>query len=414
MQDMHARAFMLMLLVATGASLTTTGCGGSRPSQPMSTLTPALHPQIGKPPPLLHVGKWIKGEPVANFERGTVYVVDFWATWCGPCRAAMPHLSRMQREHAGKVQVIGVSILERATDDGESHDIEATIAHVTKFVDRMDDRMDYRVAVDTADEQMLRTWYKPSNTGGIPTAWIIDQRGNVVWIGIGSPKTVERIVNEVLAGTFDSAKEAARIAAEDAAAKKRAEADIAAATAKKSQRNDIFAKYPGYKEAMDRGDQLAALAALDAAFARDASLEVPAAYQWKLMLLMQRAGGGKRPDEVNQYVRELIQRHGDNADVMSFASACIVSTDDEPSFDRGLALDTAQRAAKFAEPDSRWQQFTLWRLAWAQFHTGDASQALATMQQAKDNIARLQNEHDFGDLAMQCDDAIRMFRKQLK
>ena len=57
---------------------------------------------IGKPPPPIQVAKWVKGEPLQEFEKGKVYVVDFWATWCGPCIAAIPHLTRLRERHGGK------------------------------------------------------------------------------------------------------------------------------------------------------------------------------------------------------------------------------------------------------------------------------------------------------------------------
>ncbi|MFM7297514.1 MAG: TlpA family protein disulfide reductase, partial [Planctomycetota bacterium] len=48
---------------------------------------------VGDPAPRLRVGSWLKGEPIAGFEAGRVYVVEFWSTWCLPCEKSIPLLS---------------------------------------------------------------------------------------------------------------------------------------------------------------------------------------------------------------------------------------------------------------------------------------------------------------------------------
>ncbi len=53
---------------------------------------------IGDPAPQISIGKWVKGNPVESFAKDQVYVVEFWATWCGPCLANMPHLASLQTE----------------------------------------------------------------------------------------------------------------------------------------------------------------------------------------------------------------------------------------------------------------------------------------------------------------------------
>ena len=352
---------------------------------------------VGKAPPPIVVAKWVKGEPLAGFEPGKVYVVDFWATWCGPCKAAIPHLTRLAQSHAGKVEVVGVSILERQTDE---HDT-AYLDRVEKFVTKMGDQMNYRVAVDTPTKTMHGTWFKPTGTGGIPTAYIIDQKGLVAWTGIGSPDVVERIVDMVLAGTFDPAAEAALQKKLEAEAAVRAKADMAASANGSSAREKQF---PGYDAAMKRGDLPAAIECLNASFKADPKNEI-AAYQWKLMNLMQL---GKNP-AIEEYARDLMARYPDNDDIIGFVSAVIVSTAEEPRFDTKLQLDAATKSLAMSKPDSRWQQYAKWRLAWAQFHAGDKAKAIATAQDAKDSIARLKNI-DFGDLDDECTQAISAFK----
>src|SRR6516225_7066119 len=67
---------------------------------------------IGDPAPKLEVKSFVKGEPVKEFETGKLYVVEFWATWCGPCRTSIPHLTELQKKH-GEIVFIGVSVFER-------------------------------------------------------------------------------------------------------------------------------------------------------------------------------------------------------------------------------------------------------------------------------------------------------------
>ena len=52
---------------------------------------------------------YIKGKPV-TFEKGKVTVVEFWATWCPPCKESIPHLTKVQKQYKDKgVTVIGIS-----------------------------------------------------------------------------------------------------------------------------------------------------------------------------------------------------------------------------------------------------------------------------------------------------------------
>ncbi len=52
---------------------------------------------IGDKAPELRYGKWVKGSPIRQYEKGRLYLFEFWATWCGPCIASMPHLSEFAK-----------------------------------------------------------------------------------------------------------------------------------------------------------------------------------------------------------------------------------------------------------------------------------------------------------------------------
>jgi thiol-disulfide isomerase/thioredoxin len=356
---------------------------------------------VGKVPPPLAVAKWVKGTALSKFEPGKVYVVDFWATWCGPCKAAIPHLTRLQKEHAGKVEVIGVSILEHMTDETDTSYMEK----VAKFVDLMGDQMDYRVAVDGPEKTMDKTWFKPTGTGGIPTAYIIDQQGRVAWTGIGSPDTVSRIVGLVLDGKFDPAKEAEYQKQLEAQAKERAKADMAAAASGASERDKTF---PGLDAALKRGDTAAALEILNQAFAKDPTLERnPAAYQQKFMLLM---SSGKRAD-VEAFSRYLMKQYPDDIGIVDWIAAILVSPSEDSRYDAKLTLEASQKSFDAAKPDSRWQQFAKWRLAWAQFHAGQTEKALATAKDGVASVERLKGKVDAGDLGDDLAQAVKMFEK---
>jgi len=128
---------------------------------------------------------WIKGEPV-TIAPGKVYVVEFWATWCPPCVKSIPHLTELQAKYGDQVMFVGVS-----NEDADT---------VKPFVAEKGSQMAYTVAVDPAGK-VIDGYMRAFGQGGIPTAFVVDTEGRVVWLGhpMGD---LETVLDRVLAGTY--------------------------------------------------------------------------------------------------------------------------------------------------------------------------------------------------------------------
>jgi len=157
--------------------------------------------KVGDRAPKLQTGKWVQGQPVTEFKKGQAYIVEFWATWCGPCRVSIPHLNEIYTRYKDKgLVVIGQDCWER--DE----------SLVEPFVKKMGEKMTYRVALD--DKQgnekgkMAETWMAAAGQNGIPSAFLVDTKGIIAWIG-HPMQLKDKVIEEVLEAKFDTAKAAA-------------------------------------------------------------------------------------------------------------------------------------------------------------------------------------------------------------
>jgi thiol-disulfide isomerase/thioredoxin len=122
--------------------------------------------------------------------KGSVLLLNLWATWCGPCRKEMPELVAMENEFKEKgFKVIGFNV-----DD-------ETPEQIKPFAEDM--KLNYQLA--WADENLYRELLKVSKFNGIPQSFLVDRQGHLrgVFLG-GSPKVVkemrenvEKVVNEM-------------------------------------------------------------------------------------------------------------------------------------------------------------------------------------------------------------------------
>jgi thiol-disulfide isomerase/thioredoxin len=138
--------------------------------------------RLGEEAAPLSIKEWIQGGPVDVKDGKMVYVVEFWATWCGPCRVSIPHLSALQKRLKDRVVVVGISNEDPAT--------------VKPFVKKMGAQMDYVVACD--DSAQTNAGYMAAyGFNGIPTAFVVDKEGRVLWAGHpmgGLDKALEQIL----------------------------------------------------------------------------------------------------------------------------------------------------------------------------------------------------------------------------
>jgi thiol-disulfide isomerase/thioredoxin len=148
---------------------------------------------IGDPAPSLQVRGWLKGTPIQGFEQGRVYVVEFWATWCGPCIAAMPHLSFVASKYKKTVTVIGVDVMER----------DPSMKRLKAFVDSMGSAMDYPVAIEDSNF-MATSWLNASGETGIPVAFVVNHERRVAWIG--HPNYLDEVLPKILDNSLNIEK----------------------------------------------------------------------------------------------------------------------------------------------------------------------------------------------------------------
>jgi thiol-disulfide isomerase/thioredoxin len=134
----------------------------------------------GKPMPALHATDWINGGITASDIKGKVVVVDFYATWCGPCMAAIPHNNEMLKKYKDKgLVIIGVCTNKRGQEIFASNARE----HGMEYPAARDPELKSQAAFAVH-------YY--------PTYAVIDRKGIVRAIGL-QPHHVETVVQKLLA-----------------------------------------------------------------------------------------------------------------------------------------------------------------------------------------------------------------------
>ncbi len=320
---------------------------------------PKVTLHVGDAAPALTPSKWIKGEPVAKFDAGKIYIVEFWATWCGPCKESIPHLTKMQKANPD-VTFIGQDCSEQDQ------------SVVPAFVKEMGDKMDYRVALDDMTDaehgKMDSTWMVAAGQDGIPTAFVVGKDGKIAWIG--HPMELEPILKQVVAGTFDPKKEAENAKLRD---------DL---------REEI-------SKDMESGDNDAALTAIDKLIKAQPDLADEVAPQKYEILMKKKDYAAALP-----LAKTLVETQKDNSDLLNEIAWSMVDPENLPE---KPDLDLAQKAAERANEITKGENGPILdTLARVYFNQGKVDKAIELQTKAvdkaeegdqKDGIAKTLEEY---------------------
>ena len=184
--------------VACGVILAATQIPLAVAADPAATATGPL--EIGSPAPAIDIDEWIHPgtvHPVREFHAftpGTVYVIEFWATWCPHSREAIPLLSALRRRHGRDVVIlaVGADPPEQlrgflGDDDPDARELAAQAGA-------------YCIVADT-DGSVHDSLMTPFLETELPTAFIVGRSGLIEWVG--HPLEIEEPLTRVVDGTWD-------------------------------------------------------------------------------------------------------------------------------------------------------------------------------------------------------------------
>ncbi len=171
---------LVILMLCLTAAPALSGCGDGQkqpaaaaPAAGEKTAAPAAF-GVGQPAPDFTLTS-LAGEDISLKDfRGKAVLVDFWATWCGPCRMSMPHFQELSVTYKDDLAVIAVSL--------DQEPLKAVPPYVKKS------GLTFNVTVDPRAIEVAQAW---GGVRSIPTTYLVDRQGKIVkmWVG-ANPKDV--------------------------------------------------------------------------------------------------------------------------------------------------------------------------------------------------------------------------------
>jgi thiol-disulfide isomerase/thioredoxin len=302
---------------------------------------------IGDKAPAVEIGHWLKGNEVEEFQAGQIYVLEFWATWCGPCKASIPHVSELQQQYKDyDVTFIGVS--------------DENLQTVVKFLCKADkedalwnEKIHYTLATDP-DRTTHDAYMKPAAQQGIPTAFIIGKDTKIEWIG--HPMGMDDALDQVVRGEWD--RDAFKVKFEEKIAVTR----------------EVMKVQPQIDKAVKAGDWNAAIITANQLSGSDPAYGYLKSGLFRTML--RKSGDFSR---IYDFGRTVMRAHWDDPMILNMMAWTTVDDKDVAIRDLDFAMEAAQRANELTEEKDAAILDTVARVY---FEKGDLQNAIKSQRKA--------------------------------
>jgi thiol-disulfide isomerase/thioredoxin len=138
----------------------------------------------------------MRGPEIKGLVPNQIYVVEFWATWCGPCLRALPHISELQKKYKDKVTFVAVSVWEYDQADlkpfWDKHGSSFGCAVATDFIESGKSSRDGGF--------FAKEWLAKAGIQAIPSTFIINGDGRIAWIG--HPLDMDEPLSQIVSGDY--------------------------------------------------------------------------------------------------------------------------------------------------------------------------------------------------------------------
>jgi thiol-disulfide isomerase/thioredoxin len=152
--------------------------------------------EVGAPAPPLSLQQFFFGDSVASLRKDQIYVIEFSAVGCHPCRKVIPHLSEIAERFKDVVTVISIYTMESNKKD--STDVRY-LARIRNLVTALADKIRFSVAVDVYHQATASDW----GVHATPSLFVVDRLGSIAWKG-NNARLLDSVLPAIIDGSFNA------------------------------------------------------------------------------------------------------------------------------------------------------------------------------------------------------------------